>query len=1045
MNKRIVSLLTSLWLCLLPVLSYAQKNVTVTGIVTDDNNDPVAGASIMVQGGKTGVAADAEGRYSITVPENAVLEFSFVGMTTRTIPVSGRKSINVVLSSDTNFLEAAVFVGYGTQKKGSLTGSVVAVSGDDMVRTKTENPQNMLTGRVPGVRVWQKTAEPGQYNASLDIRGLGAPLVVIDGVPRDMTDFQRLAPADIENVSVLKDAAAAIYGIRGGDGVILVTTKTGSAGKTRVSYDGNYTFQTPASLPRQMDAVSSMLLVNERSMGGVEGGAPEFSDDMIERYRDGILAEGTDWNSLIIQDVAPQTRHDLSISGGTEKIQFYVGLGYFFQEGFWKSKDTQYRKFNLRSNVTAQIAEGLKFQLNLSGYLEKLHNPLDDPELIIRYWWKQSTIWKAYADPEQTMLNYQDLELDWNSVARIYSDISGHRKNDRHNIDASASLNYDFGTLTPVLKGLTAKGMFSYNYRISDDQTYRKEYYQYAYDAQTGTYKQKLYAASSPSQLTRTDTHNKSWLAQALLQYDRQFSKHHVGALVGWEIQKKFVDGFRAFGNLAFSSPYFTALTVDDHQVSQTQIVEYAYNSLFGRLNYNYDERYLVEAQFRYDGSSRFFPGHQWGFFPSASAGWRISQEPWFKNSPLGFINQLKLRASYGILGQDGDATYEWVTGYTYPAAALSTNGYYTANAPIYYLGSWVMRADPKAMPNEIITWYDNKTFDVGVDFEAWKGLLGISFDYFHRLRSGLMAHNTADFPTIIGATPPYENINSDSHFGFELELSHRHRIGNFRYQVKTMMSITRNKYLYYSGKTREQYANSYDAWRNDSHTNRYQGLKFGYEVIGQYQNWEDIWTYDMNKGNGVRPGDFKYLDWNEDGTIDSLDAHPYSYQGTPWLNYSLSIDGSWRNLDFSLLFQGAALGSVKFGEPQLSIWGQHGGGMLEQFADRWHPSVITNDVYDQTLTWIPGTYAYGGGSPDENSDFNVQPIDYLRLKAIEIGYTLPKIPFMKGLTVRVYANAYNPLTLTRVKYIDPEHPADNYGRLYPLNKSYTIGLNLTF
>ena len=1041
MNKRIVSILTLLWLTLVPVLSFAQNTVTVSGVVTDDQGEPVIGASVMVQGSLTGAATGLDGTYSITVPSNAILEYSFVGMATQAVPVNGRKTIDVALLPDTTFLDQAVVVGYGTQKKGSITGAVVAVSGEDMIKTNTENPQNMLTGRVPGVRVWQRTAEPGQYAASMDIRGMGTPLVVIDGVPREMSDFQRLAPADIENVSVLKDAAATIYGLRGGNGVILVTTKTGSSGKTRVSYDGSYTFQTPSSLPRQMDAVSSMLLVNERNMGGIEGGAPEFSDEYIERFRSGEL-KGADWNNLIIQNIAPQTRHDLSISGGTDKIQFYVGMGYFFQEGFWKSGDTEYNKFNLRSNVTAEIAKGLKFQLGLSGYKEDLNNPLDDPELIIRYWWKQSTIWQAYADPEETMLNYKDLELDWNSVARIYNDISGHRKNNRKNLNMNTSLTYDFGTLTDALKGLSAKGMFSYDYRVTEYEEYRKEYYQYAYDELTGTYNSKLYAASSPSQLTRTDNHYTNWMAQAMLSYNRGFGKHNLGAMVAWEVQRMTSNGFSAFGDLAFSTPYFTGLVVDGHQVKQSALSDLAYESLIGRLNYNYDERYLLEFQFRYDGSSKYMTGHKWGFFPSVSAGWRVSQEPWFKNSALNFINQLKLRASYGGTSEDA-GSYEWMTGYTYPAATLSTNGYYTSMAPVYYLGSWVMRANPKAMPNELLTWYDNRLFDAGIDFEAWNGLFGFSFDFFRRVRTGLYARNNSDFPTIVGAVAPYENMNSDSHLGFELELSHRHKVGDFRYQLKAMMSITRQKYLTYVENTK--YGNTYDEWRNNLRNNRFQGIVFGYEVAGRYQSWEDIWSYNINKGNGVRPGDFKYLDWNGDGTISDLDIHPYTFDQTPWLNYSLSFDGAWKSLDFSVLLQGSALGSVAFGEPQLGIWGQHGGGMLEQFWDRWHPDVITNDTYDQTLNWIPGTYAYGGNSATSNCDFNRQPIDYLRLKAIEIGYTLPKINALKDLTLRIYANAYNPFTITKVKYIDPEHPADSYGRLYPLNKSYTIGLNINF
>ena len=305
------------------------------------------------------------------------------------------------------------------------------------------------------------------------------------------------------------------------------------------------------------------------------------------------------------------------------------------------------------------------------------------------------------------------------------------------------------------------------------------------------------------------------------------------------------------------------------------------------------------------------------------------------------------------------------------------------------------------------------------------------------------MSRNSAALPTIVGATAPLENMNDDEHLGFELELSHRYHIGDFSYRIKNILSITRQKTLDWNAD--EKYGNSYYNWTNNSTYQRYQGIQWGYEVAGRYQNWEDIWTYNQYKDNGVKPGDFKYLDWNGDGEVNGLDVHPYTFNGTPWMNYSLSIDGNWKNLDFSILFQGSALGSVQFGEPQLGVWGQHGGGMLEQFNDRWHPSESTYDIYDQTLTWIKGNYAYGGNGAVTNSDFNTQPIDYLRLKSIEVGYTISKIPHMKGLEVRIYANAYNPFTLTGVKYIDPEHPADSYGRLYPLNKSYTFGLNVSF
>lgn len=1049
MSKRIVTMLTVLCLFLVPVWSSAQNTVIVSGVVTDDMNQPVIGCNVMVKGASTGAATDLDGRYRITVPSDAVLEFSFLGMMSKTENVNGRTTVNVILSPDNTFLESVVVVGYGTQKRGSLTGAVSGINSEELIRTKTENPQNMLTGRIPGVRVWQKTAEPGSYSANMDIRGMGAPLVVIDGVPRAMEDFQRLAPADIENVSVLKDASAAIYGVRGGNGVILVSTKQGGAGKTKVSYDGNYTIQTPANLPRQMDAVNAMLIINEQKMNSISGGAPEFSDDYIQSFRDGVNT-ATNWNDLVIQNIAPQTRHDLSISGGTEKIQYYIGMGYFYQEGFFKTGDLNYTKYNLRSNITAELAKGLKFNLNLSALADDQFMPNESSDWIIRNWWRQSVLYPAFADPEGTMLNYQDLELEDNPVAKIDTDVSGHRRYRKKNVSFATSAEYDFGVLSDALQGLSVKGMFSYDYRLDQNEIYRKEYYQYAFDKLSETYTQKIFADFSPSQLTKAEYTKSQRLAQVLINYRRTFAeKHALGAMIGWEVQKRAGDNFNAFGNLSFATPYFTAISTEDQIVGMDagsgQFYELGYEALIGRLNYSYDDRYLLEAQFRYDGSSKFAKGHQWGFFPSMSAGWRISREPWFRESPLTFINQLKLRASYGMLGDDGSVNYEWASGYTYPAGTLSTSGFYGGYAPVYYLGSWVMSASPKAIPNTDITWYTSRTFNIGADFEAWNGLFGFSLDYFHRKRTGLFARNTSDLPTIVGATAPLENANSDSHFGFEVELSHRNHIEDFNYQVKGIVTITRNKWLKFVQST--NYANSYDKWRNDNMNDRYQGVLFGYEGNGRYESWEDIWSYDLFKERTILPGDYKYLDWNGDGEINGLDEHPYAFDQTPWMNFSLSLDGSWKRLDFSILLQGSALGSMAYGEAQSSIWGAHGGGALEQFLDRWHPSEVTSDPYDQSIVWKSGNYGYTGHYPYGNSSFNTVSTNYLRIKSIEFGYTLPKWRRLGSMSLRLYANAYNPFTFTGVKYVDPEHPGGNegYGRLYPLNKSYTVGLNVTF
>lgn len=1045
-------------LCILAVLMLfgvcvplqAQNTIVVSGVVSDSNREPVIGATVSVKNTSNGVITDIDGKYIIKVPANGTLEFSFVGLKTITEKVGGRKVINVVLGDDTKLLDEVVVVGYGVQKRGSVTGAVAGVKGDEMLQTKNENPQNMLTGRVTGVRVWQKSSEPGSYNNNFDIRGMGTPLIIIDGVPRAVEDFQRMNANDIEDVSVLKDASASIYGLRAANGVVLVTTKKGAEGKAKVSYNGSYTFQVPSNMPELCDPYQTMTLYNEMGMNSVTGGTPVYSESFFEDFRNGTRRT-TDWNKLLFSKTAPQTSHDLSISGGSEKTQYFISLGYFYQEGFFRSGDLNYTKYNVRSNIATQLLEGLKLDLNISAIADEQDNPYSSSSDIIRNYWRQGVLFPAYADPESTMLNYEGLDLEENTIAKMTSDISGYRKYRKKQFLSSASLTYDFGTLLPQLKGLTAKGMVSYDYRTNDNEIFRKEYYQYAYDKTNDTYAQKVYAPSSPNQLRREYYSQQQILSQATLNYDRTFGgAHKVGAVLGWEVQKRKGDNFYAQRNLAFGSPYLFNGTTEGQigasSSDEDDIYEYAYEALIGRVNYAYNDRYLLEAQFRYDGSSQFAEGHRWGFFPSVSVGWRISEEPFFKSlSFLSFVNQLKLRASYGEMGDDSGAGYDWVSGYTYPSTGSNAeNGYNNSYAPGYLFGGQlVYGATPKAIPNTAISWYVAKTFNLGVDVQLWDGLFGFSLDYFNRKVTGMYEYRTSEFPTVIGANPPRENANSSRNFGLELELTHHNRIGDFTYDVKGIATITRQKYL--TAIQNGPYANSYDRWRNDNLNQRYQGVQFGYESAGRYQNWDDIWTYNTYKENNVLPGDYKYQDWNGDGEINSQDEHPYAFDSTPWMNFSLNLDGKYKDFDLSILFQGSALGSMQYQEPLYSIWGSNGGGALEQYWDRWHPVDATADPYDPNTQWTSGYYAYTGHSPYGNSEFNRVSTAYLRLKSVEIGYTLPKIKRLASMNLRVYANAYNVFTFTGVKFVDPEHPEDDYGRLYPLNRTYSLGLQLSF
>lgn len=1024
------------------------QGIMVKGKVVDQHNEPVIGATVGVDKGKAKTVTDIDGNFTLQVPANAQIVVNYIGMKPATQSVGGRRELNFVLQDDVNQLQDVVVVGYGTQKRGSITGSVAAVKGDEMVRTKNENPQNMLTGRVAGVRVWQKSSEPGSYNNNFDVRGMGTPLVIIDGVPRDMSDFQRMNADDIQDISVLKDASASIYGLRSANGVVLVTTKKGQAGHTKFSYNGSYTIQSPKSMPKLLDAYKTMTLYNERNLNNVNGGSKIYTDEMFDEFRNGTRRE-TDWNNLIFAKTSPQTNHNITVSGGNDKTQYFVSFGAFYQEGFFKSGDLNYHKYNITSNLTTEVYRGLKLSLNINAMTDKQNNPYCTSTDIIRNYWRQGVLFPAYADEAGTMLNYDGLDLEENTVAKMTADISGYRRYKQSQVLTSGIVEYDFGTLTNVLKGLKAKVMFSYDYHLNNNTIYRKQYYQYAYDPATQTYKQKLYASSAPSNLRREHYDTQQFLSQYTLSYNRDFGPHSVAAVVGMETQRRTGDNFYAMRNLAFSSPYLFN-GVEEGQVANSAtggIYSANYNAFIGRLNYSFAQRYLIEGQFRYDGSSKFAKGHRWGFFPSVSLGWVVSEEPWFKKIEfLKGVDQLKLRASYGEMGDDSGANYDWVAGYTYPSTSgNSEKGYYNQYAPGFIFGSqFVYAATPMAIPNELISWYKAKTFNVGVDFDTNNKLFGFSLDYFSRKMTGLYEYRTSVFPTVIGAKPPRENANSSRNFGMELELRHHNRIGrNFVYNVKGIVTITRQKYL--TAIQNGPYANAYDQWRNDHLNNRYQGVQFGYEGNGRYQNWDEIWNETLYHEKNLLPGDYKYLDWNGDGEINSQDEHPYAFDQTPWMNYSLSIDCAYKGFDFSMLWQGSALGSMSYEEPLYSIWGQNGGGALEQYWDRWHPADENADPYDPNTKWVKGYYAYTGHYPSANSTFNRVSTAYLRLKQIELGYTLPKWKAFPSLNLRVYANAYNLFTITGVKFVDPEHPSDDLGRLYPLNRTYTFGVQVSF
>nr|WP_242506945.1 TonB-dependent receptor [Parabacteroides goldsteinii] len=1016
--------------------SVAQEGKRITGLVKDQLGDPIIGANVVVKGTTNGVITDIDGNFILqNVPANAVIQISYIGYLAQEIPVGNKSSFDILLLEDTQKLDEVVVVGYGTQKKVTLTGAVSAIQSDEIITTKNENAQNMLTGKIPGVRVMQKSAEPGSFNNNFDIRGMGDPLIIIDGVPRD--NMTRLDPNDIESMSVLKDASAAIYGVRAANGVVLITTKKGKEGRVELEYSGNVGWQNPSGAVKSVSAADWMTLKNEKSMHNVNGGTLLYSLDEIEAYRNGTK-QGTDWYDAVMRPLAPQTQHTLSARGGNEKTHYYMSAGYLYQESFLRSNSLNYDRFNVRSNVTSKITDRLTIDLNMSGIMDQKDQPYQNSDWIIRAMQRSPATQPIYANNNPDYLLYGWIEGD-NPVAMMDADQVGYKKYNNKWFQTSAQATYD----VPWIEGLQMKGMFSYDYQIADNKIYARTYNEYEYDDATSEYIAR--EREGTSTFRREHYTKQSWLYQVSLNYNHTFNEdHNVTGLLLLEGQRRDGDNFFAKRELALDLDQLFAGNTDNQEgnmsTGDNDLYQEANMGLVGKFGYDYKSKYLAEFSFRYDGSSMFGTGSQWGFFPSGSIGWRISEEDFWKDSKLSFINNAKIRASYGKLGDDSASSYQFITGYTYPAS-----GDYNKRPGGYvFNGSYVNSTANKGIANTNITWYIAKTFDVGFDLDAWNRLLGLSVDYFSRTRTGLLATRSTSLPTVVGASLPQENLNGDFTQGFDLEISHYNRIGDFGYNLKGIFSYVRTKDTYIE---RGASGNSYENWRNNTNQ-RYQNIVWGYGDGGRYTSYADIANSNVYAGYSTLPGDYKYLDWNGDGIISDLDKYPIGYENRPLINFSLNIGADWKGFDLNLLFQGAAMQYNRYIEQlREPMWGNDYSNALDYFMDRWHPVDPTADPYNPSTEWVSGEYAYTGTLADEYSAYNVHNSSYVRLKSAELGYTFPQKWIGKSgiKNLRLYVNGYNLFTIKGVPF-DPEHSGnDSYGNLYPLNRTFSVGVNVKF
>jgi TonB-linked SusC/RagA family outer membrane protein len=1006
--------------------AHAQQR-SVAGIITNEDHMPLEGVSVIEKGTNKGTSTDLNGKFELQVSNStAVLVISYVGYKEKEVSLNNQASIEISLESNGRSLGDVVVVGYGTQKKETVTGSVSSIKGSELVNTKNENVENMLTGKLPGVRVVQKSGEPGAFNNVFDIRGYGGnPLIIVDGIPRD--NITSLDANEIESISVLKDASAAIYGVKAANGVVLITTKKGKIGKVELNYSLNYGIQQALGLPRSSDAYTQMLLKNEMTMDQFENPFLSYSDEAMKPYLTGEK-KSSDWQGAALKKFAPISQQNLSASGGTDRLRYYFDFGYLKQGGFWKSNDLNYLKYNFRVNVDAQISKKLKTDFKVAAIMDEANKPYQSSDQVFKSLWRQSALMPVYANND---LKYPGTAFDAaNTVVMTNSDMSGYQKNDNKWLQSSFGLTY-----TPV-EGLDVRGMYSFDDKNYKGKGFKKEYALYSYDELNKTYNSTV--AQSPSTIGRSTSETNNSLLQLSLNYKNKFGKHNLGGLLLYEEGTSSGDNFSANRELSIIiDQLFAGNSLNQvGTMDPNGVFKYATKSLVGRLNYDFDKRFLAELSFRYDGSSRFTKSKQWGFFPAASVGWVISNENFLKNShSLSFISNLKLRASYGQMGDDGALSFQFLSGYNYPVGGYMWNGAFGNGIGFR----------PVANPN--ISWITASMVNLGLDASFWNDKLELTLDMFRRDRNGLLAQRNGTLPGTVGIQFPQENLNSDRTSGFEIALSHRNRIGrDFTYKISGMLSYTLSQDRHVEIAS---FGNSYDNWRwNYSYRNK--NLWFGQSVTGVFHSYDEIDNYTVDQGGGNKellPGDLKMEDWNGDGVIDDNDQHPIALTSIPLINFSSNFGVTYKNYDLSFLFQGAGLSFVQY-PSQISDpdpWGN--GNILQDFQDRWHTVDPQADRYDPNTKWVAGKRPALGRPTGDNSTADIKNANYIRLKTLEFGYTLSKELLSKVgiINCRVYFNAYNLLTVTGLNYIDPEHPGEDNGLLYPLNKTFNFGFNVTF
>ena len=1044
LRRRFVAVLA---MALMVISSAVAQSRTVSGTVVDTSGEPLIGANVKVVGTNMATITDIDGRFSLKAEPGQTLLVNYVGYLEKKVKAD-KTDIEIVMQEDANVLDDVVVVGYGVARKETLTGAVAAITNKEMTVTKNENVVNMLSGKLPGVRITQMSAQPGEFANKIDIRGMGSPLIVIDGIPRDQEYFSRMDANEIDQVSVLKDASAAIYGVRAANGVILVTTKHGGTatdGKVDVTFQANIGWQGFLYMPETADAVTHMLLINEKRYNGINENypvraTPAYTYDQMFPYSSGAK-QSTNWTKEMFKDYVPQQQYNLSLNGGSERINYFFNLGYLKQEGSYRSGSLNYDRWNFRANVDAKITNHLKANLQVGGYIDEKNQPMTLIWSVYKKAWTYRPTSEAYIDGDHSMPAY-DTEMGEaeNPVAATNSDISGYNREKRRSFNGQLSLTYEI----PWVKGLNVKALYNYDYNTTDNSSFTRAYSLYRKEADGSLTTVK--GNPTEPQVTRRTDPSHATLLNLSVNYNATFGDHTVGAMALFEETYSTWTNFWATRKMLLNSEYLFAGEEEDQVGKSDAVGDMTRRAWIGKVDYDYKRRYILNAAFRYDASSRYPKNGRWGFFPFVSVGWRLSEEA-FMDFMRPVVDNLKIRASWGRLGDDNGAS-------TYPATVV---GYNLENNRYgwFYNGSLVTGVSPTAIPNPNWTWYVAQTYNLGVDFDLWHQMLAGSVEIFKRDRSGLPATSDRVLPNIVGATMPQENKEKDRTFGWEISLSHHNRIGEVNYYVTGQMSATKTRWIEV---LQPSYNTSMQAWRdfNGRVPGRNTNIWATVEEGGRFGSWHDIAYHPIPTGQNTLPGDYWYEDWNGDGVINGEDAHPVATKGLPVFNYGFTIGADWKGIDISTNWQGAANVYNSYDEVFTEVGPFNGGAVLNMYTDRWHTANVDDDPWNPSTEWIPGLYPATGHSFNDWGSA-IKNCSYLRLKTLEVGYTFPQKWMKKAgmSSLRIYFNAYNLWTISKMDNIDPERPGKegsitdgNTGVLfynYPVNRVFNIGITARF